>query len=78
MDPTVGWAYDPVELPTRLVDGHYVLVVSERDGVIRGVTATTAAPLAAVLRIDADLTELVHTLNDIAEHVAGRLAGGAS
>jgi hypothetical protein len=76
--PTDGWIYDVVELPTRVVDGHYMLVVSERDGVIWGVTATTTAPLAAVLRIEADLTELVLRLNDIAEFVAGRLASGAS
>jgi hypothetical protein len=54
-----------------------VLVVSERDGLVR-ISGTMTTPLSAVLRIDADLTELVHTLNDIAEHVAGRLAGGAS
>jgi hypothetical protein len=64
--PRDGWVYDPVDMPTRVADGHYVLVVSERDGMVRGVTGTTTAPLTAVLRIDADLTELVHTLNDIA------------
>jgi hypothetical protein len=54
-----------------VLDGHYVLVVSERDGVIPGVTATTTAPLAAVLRIDADLADMVLRLNEVADQLDG-------
>lgn len=73
--PAIGWMYEPVDLRERVTAGHYVLVVSERDGIVRGLTETTTAPLSAVLRIDADVTELVLRLNDIAEYVADRLAG---
>jgi hypothetical protein len=70
--PRNGFIYEPVDLPTRVTDGDYVLVVSD-DGFIRGVTAVTTAPLVAVLRIEADVTELIQALYDIAEHVAQRL-----
>jgi hypothetical protein len=78
--PTDGWLYDVADLPTRVEDGHYVLVVSERDGLVR-ISGTETAPLAAVLRIDADVTELVLSLHDIVEHAQqalARRAGDAS
>jgi hypothetical protein len=73
--PALGWIYDVAELPTRVTDGHYVLVVSERDGTIRGISGTTTAPLVAQLRLDTEVAELVSALNDVAETFAERLAG---
>jgi hypothetical protein len=83
--PTDGWVYDAADLPARIEDDHFVLVVSERDGMMRGVTAFTSTPLVATLRIDADLSELVLRVADLAEELAAALnrldalaGGGAS
>jgi hypothetical protein len=80
--PRSGWVYEPVDLPTRVTNGDYVLVVGERDGMVRGVTAVTTAPLVAVLRIDTELTELRDRLTQVAETavdlLAARAPGGAS
>jgi hypothetical protein len=73
--PRTGFVYEPVDLPTRVTDGDYVLTVST-DGVIRGVTSVTTAPLVAQLRLETELSELVSALHDIAETFADRLAGG--
>jgi hypothetical protein len=62
------------ELHTHVEDGDYVLTVSA-DGLIRGVTAVTGAPLIALLRVESDLAGLVAALHDIAEHFAQRLSG---
>jgi hypothetical protein len=72
--PRDGWVYEPVDLPTRVTDGDYVLVVSA-DGFVRGVTAVTTAPLVAHFRLEANVAELVSALHDVAEHSAQRLAG---
>jgi len=72
--PAVGWIYEPVDLPTHVEDGHYVLVVSERDGKVR-ISGTESAPLVSVLRLDAAVEELTSALLDISEHFATRLAG---
>jgi hypothetical protein len=39
------------------------------------VTAVAGAPLLALLRVDADMVELVEALHDVAEVFAERLAG---
>lgn len=70
--PAEGWVYDVAELPSRVEDGHFVLVVT--DGRVLAVSGTATAPLAAVLRIDADVTELVLRLHDIAEEAQQQLA----
>lgn len=44
------------------------------DGLVRGVTAVTGAPLLALLRVEADVAELVEALHDVAEAFAQRLA----
>jgi hypothetical protein len=72
--PRAGWAFDVAELPTHVEDGDYVLTVSA-DGLVRGVTAVIGAPLLALLRVEADVVELVEALHDIAEHSAWRLSG---
>jgi hypothetical protein len=72
--PRDGWAFDVAELPTHVEDGDYVLTVSA-DGLIRGLTAVTTAPLIALLRVEADVAELVEALRDVAEHSAQRLSG---
>jgi hypothetical protein len=64
--PTDGWLYERAEMPTRIEGGDVVYVVSA-DGRVRGITPSMTAPLAAVLRIDADLADLVTRLNDLAE-----------
>jgi hypothetical protein len=71
--PRDGWAFDVAELPTHVDDGDYVLTVSA-DGLVRGVTAVTGAPLLALLRVEADVAELVEALHDVAEAFAQRLA----
>jgi hypothetical protein len=38
-------------------------------------TAVIGAPLLALLRVEADVVELVEALHDIAEHSAWRLSG---
>jgi hypothetical protein len=72
--PRDGWAFDVAALPAHVEDGDYVLTVSA-DGLVRGVTAVTGAPLLALLRVEADVVELVEALRDIAEHSAQRLSG---
>ena len=72
--PAVGFVYTVEELPTHIEDGHYALIVSERDGMVR-ISGTETAPLVSVLRLDAAVEELTSALNDVAEHFAGRLAG---
>ena len=47
-----------------------VLIISA-DGVVRGVQPHAVAPLAAVLRIDADLAEVVARLDDLADRAHG-------
>ena len=64
--PDDGWLYHAADLPERVTAGHYTLVVSD-DGHLRGVSDTQPAPLAAVLRIDADVSELVQRVGDLAE-----------
>jgi hypothetical protein len=71
--PRAGWAFDVAELPTHVEDGDYVLTVSA-DGLVRGVTAVTGAPSLALLRVEADMVELVEALRDVAESFADRLA----
>ena len=51
--------------------GETVLVVS-RDGCPRGVTSTARAPLAALLRVEGDIAEVVQRLDDLADTVAGQ------
>ena len=75
--PTDGWVYDAVELPDHIEQGHYVVVVSERDGMVRGVTAYTTAPLVALLRVDADLAEVVERVGELGEQLAGLGTGEA-
>jgi hypothetical protein len=78
--PSTGYVFEPVDLPTRVTDGDYVLIVSA-DGLVKGVTPVTTAPLVAQLRLETELAEVVSALHDVAETFAARLAerdGGAS
>ena len=54
-----------------------VLVVSG-DGMVRGVQPHAVAPLAAVLRIDTDLAEVVARLDDLGDRLAGIDIGEAT
>jgi len=67
--PADGWLYDGDELPERVDEGP-MLVVSD-DGMLRGVTRRDRAPLTAVLRVDADLAEVVARLDDLGDRLVG-------
>ena len=69
--PQAGWVYDHLELPQRVEGDSYVLMVSEHDGRLRGVTANDTAPLLAVLRVEADVAEIVRRLDDLADRAEG-------
>lgn len=62
--PTTGYVYDTRELPDHVDAGHYVIVVSESDGMVR-LNSVESAPLAAVLRLETDVAELVARVADI-------------
>ena len=69
--PADGWLYDGDELPRQVEGaGDMVLVVSD-DGMVRGVQPHAVAPLAAVLRVDADLAEVVARLDDLGDRLVG-------
>ena len=72
---TTGYIHEVADMPTHIEQGHYTLVVSERDGRVR-ISGTETAPLSALLRVETELVELREALLDIAELFAGRLAGG--
>ena len=65
--PETGYLYEPSEVPTHLEAGAVVLVVGS-DGYVRGVTH---AELAAVLRIDGDLDQLVQRVEELGDRAAG-------
>ncbi|MBW3605399.1 MAG: hypothetical protein KY460_10925 [Actinobacteria bacterium] len=65
-----GWLYEPTEVRSSVDAGHMTLIVDD-NGWLRGVTPHDGAPLAAVLRMDADLTQLVQGLGDLAERAQG-------
>lgn len=66
-----GYVYDETEMPRRLEGGAMLLVVSH-DGYVRGVTERDHAPLAAILRLDGDLHEVVARLDELADELRGR------
>jgi hypothetical protein len=80
--PTTGWLYDVRDLPDHVDAGHYVIVVSESDGMVR-LNSIETAPLAAVLRLETDVAELRNRVEDeglreqlvdIAEFAGARLS----
>ena len=74
--PAEGYLYERSEIAVHVAAGSMVLVVSD-DGYLRGVTERDRAPLAALLRLEGDLTEVVRRLDDLGEAVAGFDAGVA-
>lgn len=68
-----GYLYERGDMPRRVVAGEMVLVVSA-DGMVRGVTEPA---LAAVLRLDGDMAEVVQRLAEVGETVAGVDTGAA-
>lgn len=68
--PDTGYLYEPGEVPIHVETGAVVLVVSD-DGQLRGVKAHDRVPLAAVLRVEGDIAEVVMRLDDLGDHVAG-------
>ena len=74
--PDGGWLYEPTEVRSSVDAGHMTLVVSD-DGWLRGVTDHDRAPLAAVLRIDGDLVEVVARLDQLAERAEAADTGNA-
>lgn len=83
--PTLGWVYDVRDLPDHVNAGHFVIVVSESDGMVR-LNSVETAPLAAQLRLETDMAELTNRvaeidteqlrekLLDVAEFAAARLS----
>lgn len=65
-----AWLYEADGVPVELAAGQLVLVVSD-DGYVRGIGPDDLAPLAAVLRIDGDVTEIVLRLGDLKDRAAG-------
>lgn len=65
-----GWLYDGDPMPTTPDIGDLVLMVSP-DGYLRGVTLHDRAPLASLLRIDADLAEVVRRIDHLADRAEG-------
>ena len=68
--PDIGWLYEREEVPRHVEAGAVALVVSD-DGWLRGVTDDDHAPLAAVLRIDGDLAEVVERIDALADRAEG-------
>lgn len=66
-----GYVYDETEMPRRLEGGAMLLVVSA-DGYVRGVQPHATAPLAAVLRLDGDVAEVVLRLDELGDELHGR------
>lgn len=62
--PTVGYVYDVRDLPDHIEPGHYVLVVSERDGMVH-VNGIETAPLSAVLRLETNFVELLTRIDEM-------------
>lgn len=67
--PEDGFLYRNDPVPVALEAGDLVLVVSD-DGELRGVTPHDRAPLAAMLRVDGDLADVVTRLDEIADELA--------
>lgn len=65
-----GWLYEGEPVPSSEDSGDLVLVVSD-DGYVRGVAHYDRAPLAALLRIETDLVEMVRRLGELADLAQG-------
>lgn len=66
--PEDGFLYRNDPLPVALEDGDLVLIVSD-DGELRGVQPHDRAPLSAILRVDADLVDVVTRLDEVADEL---------
>ena len=77
-DGAVGWAADRGfvgdEISFGAAQRRGVLALQVTDGVVRLINDGT--PLAAVVRLDQELTDLHTRLIDIAEDAAGQLSAG--
>lgn len=60
-----GFAYDEHEVPRHVDAGELVLVVSS-DGMLRGVQPHDHAPMIAVVRVEADVVEVIQRLEELA------------
>lgn len=65
--PVHGFLYDPAERDQLVAAGRLILDVND-DGVIDHVEG--AAPLAAVIRLDREITSLYQRLWDAIEHAS--------
>ena len=63
-----GWLYEPHEAAE--VEGDVILLVSS-DGLVHGVLPNARAPLVAVLRVEADMADVVQRIDDLADRAAG-------
>jgi len=68
--PDLGYLYEREEVPRHVEASSVVLVVGS-DGWLEGVTNHDRALLTSLLRIDADLDQLVQRLDELADRAAG-------